>query len=193
MTVRSTGADRSELTLRANAGLRLGAAGMVLVSAFMTLALVPGVDPAGDRLPAALAGTAVAIVPIMLGTTAVRLRGTRVEVVNAILVSTVELDDVAYVDHRNGFEIVLRSGHRVEFAGSAPSLIGAITGYRSARRMIDRLQAAVDRPLTVVSLWQPGDYPVTRRPRTTAMLWCAAYVLLGTAAALAIGAGGGAG
>ena len=181
-------AGRRELTVRANIGLRLLAFGLLMVSVLMTLGIAPMVYPISDRIFAALAMTLVGIGPILLGSTAVRLCGNRLEVVNAILVSSVDLDDVAYLDHRNGFEVVLKSGHRIGFTGSAPSLIGTMTKYRSARQVIDRVQAVVDRPLTVGSVWQPGDYPVTRRPRTTAMLWCAGYMLLGTVAALAIGA-----
>lgn len=188
LTFDSDTADRRDLTVRANIGLRLLAFGMLLVSVLMTLGLAPMVDPASDRIFAAVAMTLVGIGPILLGSTVVRLRGNRLEVVNAILVSSVNLDDVACLDHRNGFEVVLKSGHRIGFVGSAPSLIGSMTKYRSARHAIDRVQAVVDRPLTVGPVWQPGDYPVTRRPRTTAMFWCAGYMILGTVGAIAIGA-----
>jgi hypothetical protein len=161
---------------------------MVAVSVGMTVFLAPQVYPASDRLPAAIVMTFIAVFPLLLVSTAVRLRGARLEVINPLLISSVALDDVAYLDHRSGFQIVLKSGHRVDFAGSAPSLIGEMTHYWSARRMIERLQASVDRPLTEPTLWQPGDYRVHRRPRVSAIGWCTAYMIIGTASAMWLGA-----
>ncbi|MGX5653785.1 hypothetical protein ACWKWC_03340 [Geodermatophilus nigrescens] len=154
----------------------------------MTVSLAAQVYPASDRLAAAIAAALIAVGPLLLGSTAVRLHGARLEVINPLLISSVALDDVAYLDHHRGFQIVLKSGHRVDFAGSAPSLIGAMTRYWSARRMIERLQASVDRPLTEQTLWQPGDYRVHRRPRISAFAWCAAYMIIGTASAMWLGA-----
>lgn len=176
------------MTVRANAGLRTGCWLMVAVSVGMTVFLAPQVYPASDRLLAAIAMTSIAVIPFLLVSTAVRVRGARLEVTNPLLISSVALDDVAYLDHDRGFQIVLKSGHRVDFAGSAPSLIGAMTRYWSARRMIERLQASVDRPLTEPTLWQPGDYRVHRQPRFTAIAWCTAYMIIGTASAMWLGA-----
>ena len=181
-------AGRARLTVRANAGFRVLMLVLWLFSVLMTLVLSPYVDPPSQTLPVALAMTAVGVPPILMGTAAVRLRGERLEVTNPLLTSSVALDDVACLDHRHGFEVVLRSGSRIGFTGSAPSLIGTITRYWSARRMVDRIQAVVDRPLTVDTGWQPGDRPVIRRLRTTALLWCAGYVVGGSSAASAIAA-----
>jgi hypothetical protein len=50
------------------------------------------------------------------------------------------------------------------------------------------VQASVDRPLTEPTLWQPGDYRVHRQPRFTAIAWCTAYMIIGTASAMWLGA-----
>ncbi|MEI4273181.1 hypothetical protein TEK04_15750 [Klenkia sp. LSe6-5] len=179
------------LTIPANAGLRGVAAVMLLVSVFMTLAFAPIADPDGRLLPIvafAAVSTGIGVQPILLGTSKLRLRGTHLEVVNTVFTYTATLDDIGYLDHRNGFDVVLRSGRRVGFAGSAPSLVGSISRYVSARRMIVRIEEATGRTWTTLTDWAPGDYPVTRRLRTRAALWCAAYVAGGVTAALSIAA-----
>lgn len=186
-----TASERPWLTIPANAGLRAFTAAMVLVSALMTLVIAPIVDPVGRPLPtAALAVvlTGIGVQPILLGTSKLRLRGTHLEVVNTVFAYTAALDDIGYLDHRNGFDVVLRSGRRIGFAGSAPSLIGTISRYVSARQMIARIEEATGRTWTTLTDWAPGDHPVTRRPRTRAALWCAAHMAGGVAAALGIAA-----
>ncbi len=187
MTPSRVDREAARLTVPANIGLRAGCLMMVLLSAAATLGLAPQIYPATDRAPAAVAMTLVAVVPILLGTSAIRVRGDRLQVVNALLISEVALADVAYLDHRNGFEVVLRSGYRVDYVGSAPSLIGSITRYWSARRMIDTIDAALDHPFPGPTGWQPGDHPISRRLRTTAIVGCAAYMVTGTVAALSLG------
>jgi len=176
------------VTVQANAGLRLLAFAGLLLSLTLTLVVAPVVEPAVDRLPAALCTWLIGVPMILWGTTTVRLRGDRLDVVNPVLVSAVRLADVACLDHRRGLEVVLTSGQRVQFAGSAPSLIGMTTRYWSARRAIDRIETAVGRPLTTPLVWQPGDHRVTYRPRTQALSWCAAYVVIDTTTALWLGA-----
>ena len=187
MTPSSVADDPTRVTVRANVGLRVGCAVMVLLSVVATLGLAPQVYPASDRGPAAIAMTFVAVIPILLGTSAIRVRGNRLQVANALLVSEVALSDVAYLDYRNGFEVVLRSGYRIDFVGSAPSLLGTITRYWSARRMIQQIDAALDHPFPGPTGWQPGDYPTTRRLRGTVILACVVYMTIGTVAALLLG------
>lgn len=173
------GGEEVKLTIRASMGLRALMTAVILFTLMASWMVLPSPN---QRIESALVATlfgAFSIPALLLATTAiVVVRDIEITLVNMWTTVTIPLGEVASLSAMNGFEVILRSGRRETSSAISHSLIGAISGYPSAKRAIRKIEHFLERDLSTHQSWEPSRERETRRLRSSAIGWTSAYALL---------------